>query len=80
MKERHPEQRRGLEGCSEPDAQIAVLDLVDRARSDAGPGCELVLRPAPLPPRKPDFGAQETRRVNGVWRVGALTLRDHKAE
>ncbi len=77
MKERHPEQRRGLEGCAEPDAQVAVLYLRDGARGDAGTGCELVLGPASLTPRKPDLGTKQARRLNGEWRVDAWTLGGH---
>lgn len=80
MKERDAEQRRGLKRDTETDAEITVLDLVDGARSDSDSGGELVLRPAPLTPGKPDLGAQQACRLNGVRRVWARALLGHKAE
>ena len=80
MKERDAEERRGLEGGAQADAQITVLDLVDRPWSDAGAGRELVLRPSPLTSGKPDLSAEQAGCISGVRRVGARTLLRHEAE
>lgn len=77
MEEGHAEQGRGLKCSAKPDTQVAVLDLGEGAGGDPGPRRQLVLRPAPLTPRKPDPGTQQTSRVNGVRRVGAQSFLGH---
>src|SRR5687768_534619 len=66
VKERDAEERRGLERGAEANAQIAVLDLVDRPGGDAGAGCELVLRPPPLTSGKPNLSTEQAGCISGV--------------
>ncbi len=66
MKERHTKQGCCLECRTEADAQVTVLNLVDSASGDADPRCELVLRPAPLPPRKANLSAKQPGSLDCV--------------
>jgi hypothetical protein len=74
VKQRDAENRRGLEGDTQPDRQIAALDLAHRHMRDADPLGQLLKCPAAFTSRQPDTSAEQSGCLHRDGRICARPL------